>query len=934
MAQASSSSAVEKELTKSQEGRRPFAVAVLDLTTSRPSGSWLPPSSSPKKEQIRNFRRDTAVEDVRAILDGELDKPAILNSISVQSVTRDEIVTPIEKGSIGEGKSQDFLQYFDVLVVTGQGLAPSEVERLSRELGPGCRAAMRRFVVSGGGFIGLGAGAFLGLSGHRSDSKSRWDRCRLLSAKSSSDKAVFGIYDLEEGAESLRTTTPVTAAPQVVSVSFTSEGKELLGLPSGSDSVYARYVSGPLFKPMTEEESQAEAAMTALPHLSNYNLGSGIVENVFSEACLPGVPRMLAYFKDGVKKKNGDRFAPESSVNSGAVVCGQCGQGRVMLFSPNFESTPLILEGSPVMGSPTDPAKQAILRRALVWAGEPCWTSKVMMQLKEMLKDETGNGSKKLLFGYKKPTQRAELPEPPPSETPPTQKGFSIEVQVHGASGLPEKPVVSNRMLVRVYGSVASVDPASRHQETGDATWAVDKSRNVVWENSSLMWLVKSKAQLPRKLVMCLHAVDNVLPALEHAGDVAIGWLEAVLPGVGQSEPINAPLRDLRGEATTTSISVTVSVKAFGTLFRDVGMWVQEGNEGNEDIPAAASSSTPPRPSARMLGSWVADHVEQKYAEQENAVLLQAYESKFKELQDMMQETSWNVVAKVGLVQTEGLLVRIGNLQEIISFFESDQEGLHKTLKAASSTSASQSSFSASGASALLKLASEQLDRLLAAKKMMDDLLNKKITISAKYMEKGFVKNEVSLELRERSRVRDMMHAIASCSLSIPAERQVITVGGNSVDNPDATLESSHIKNGTNVQVVSLSNEEKQVKKKADVLISNVSSVLRSSNPDFSNPKFVEGITVLKKARSYVAPICGGTWNEWSAPGQCQVCATNVDRGEKGLHCSNGGHRICWKCMADNMDWGKLIENDPQIFVTQELGLDEGNYALRRILCS
>ena len=93
--------------------------------------------------------------------------------------------------------------------------------------------------------------------------------------------------------------------------------------------------------------------------------------------------------------------------------------------------------------------------------------------------------------------------------------------------------------------------------------------------------------------------------------------------------------------------------------------------------------------------------------------------------------------------------------------------------------------------------------------------------------------------------------------------------------------------------------------------------MLDSANPDYNDPQFKKGVAILKKCRSYVAPICGGSWNEWSAPGECQVCAAPVDRHEKGLHCSNGGHRICWRCMADNMDWERLLKTDPQMFNAQ-----------------
>tara|TARA_B110001452_G_scaffold215285_1_gene186443 strand:- start:92 stop:238 length:147 start_codon:yes stop_codon:yes gene_type:complete len=32
-----------------------------------------------------------------------------------------------------------------------------------------------------------------------------------------------------------------------------------------------------------------------------------------------------------------------------------------------------------------------------------------------------------------------------------------------------------------------------------------------------------------------------------------------------------------------------------------------------------------------------------------------------------------------------------------------------------------------------------------------------------------------------------------------------------------------------------------------------------------------------------------------------------VDRKEKGLHCTAGGHRICWKCMSDEIDWAQVV---------------------------
>jgi regulator of replication initiation timing len=75
---------------------------------------------------------------------------------------------------------------------------------------------------------------------------------------------------------------------------------------------------------------------------------------------------------------------------------------------------------------------------------------------------------------------------------------------------------------------------------------------------------------------------------------------------------------------------------------------------------------------------------------------------------------------------------------------------------------------------------------------------------------------------------------------------------------------------------------------------------------DWENPALAEKVDFLKSKRHMVPPLCGGAWNEWSAPGTCQVCSIAVDRKEKGLHCSNGGHRLCWPCMVQHVKWSDV----------------------------
>lgn len=84
---------------------------------------------------------------------------------------------------------------------------------------------------------------------------------------------------------------------------------------------------------------------------------------------------------------------------------------------------------------------------------------------------------------------------------------------------------------------------------------------------------------------------------------------------------------------------------------------------------------------------------------------------------------------------------------------------------------------------------------------------------------------------------------------------------------------------------------------------------LTSKEPvNWASPELSAIVDKLKANRHHVKALCGAVWNEWSKPGDCQVCHCKVDRKEKGLHCANDGHRICWACMCSNIDWVKLTE--------------------------
>mmetsp|Transcript_26055 Transcript_26055/g.63023 ORF Transcript_26055/g.63023 Transcript_26055/m.63023 type:complete len:385 (+) Transcript_26055:200-1354(+) len=96
---------------------------------------------------------------------------------------------------------------------------------------------------------------------------------------------------------------------------------------------------------------------------------------------------------------------------------------------------------------------------------------------------------------------------------------------------------------------------------------------------------------------------------------------------------------------------------------------------------------------------------------------------------------------------------------------------------------------------------------------------------------------------------------------------------------------------------------ESQVRTEAEEMNEKVLSKLSSETYDDELQSYVTKLVTHKEA---VKALCGAPWKEWSAPGTCQVCNTAVDRKEKGLHCANGGHRICWACMVKNIDWCRL----------------------------
>merc|ERR1712070_1248795 len=80
-----------------------------------------------------------------------------------------------------------------------------------------------------------------------------------------------------------------------------------------------------------------------------------------------------------------------------------------------------------------------------------------------------------------------------------------------------------------------------------------------------------------------------------------------------------------------------------------------------------------------------------------------------------------------------------------------------------------------------------------------------------------------------------------------------------------------------------------------------------SALQNVNGKQFKKRVQLLTACCGDVAPLCNSEWTTWSAPGSCQVCKKSVDKVYKGLHCTRGAHRICWKCMSDNIDWQEVV---------------------------
>ena len=85
---------------------------------------------------------------------------------------------------------------------------------------------------------------------------------------------------------------------------------------------------------------------------------------------------------------------------------------------------------------------------------------------------------------------------------------------------------------------------------------------------------------------------------------------------------------------------------------------------------------------------------------------------------------------------------------------------------------------------------------------------------------------------------------------------------------------------------------------------------------------------VTAVGKKFVIPMCdkpsapafwGGNkgQKDFRGAGKCQVCQVMVKDANYGLQCCNGGHWVCWGCMAKDIDWKKAMAEQPELFETE-----------------
>eukprot|EP00439_Symbiodinium_sp_Y106_P030381 s3232_g3.t1 len=119
-----------------------------------------------------------------------------------------------------------------------------------------------------------------------------------------------------------------------------------------------------------------------------------------------------------------------------------------------------------------------------------------------------------------------------------------------------------------------------------------------------------------------------------------------------------------------------------------------------------------------------------------------------------------------------------------------------------------------------------------------------------------------------------------------------------------------------------------RVKSRVEKYSQRALDLVMAAEPDFEDTELQYYVKILNRCRGHAKSVCGSPWSEWQTSGDCELCKRRIDRPEKGLQCTQGGHRLCFRCIpacsADQHhelgDFGsprgaKLVDMGPQRLV-------------------
>jgi len=103
-----------------------------------------------------------------------------------------------------------------------------------------------------------------------------------------------------------------------------------------------------------------------------------------------------------------------------------------------------------------------------------------------------------------------------------------------------------------------------------------------------------------------------------------------------------------------------------------------------------------------------------------------------------------------------------------------------------------------------------------------------------------------------------------------------------------------------------------RVKSRVEKYSQRALDLVMAAEPDFEDTELQYYVKILNRCRGHAKSVCGSPWSEWQTSGDCELCKRRIDRPEKGLQCTQGGHRLCFRCMTSIMNWETLAAQEGQ----------------------